>query len=65
MYDRARLAAEDDVIVVTIRSVMFTNIWSVEITRIDSYRANIFGFSYAQSIPHQNLGKLDQRLAVE
>src|ERR1700744_3104117 len=30
-----------------------------------SYRLNIFGFPNAKFFPHQNLGLLDQRLALE
>ncbi|KAF2422167.1 alpha/beta-hydrolase, partial [Tothia fuscella] len=47
-YDGARLAAEQDVVVVSM-----------------NYRLNILGFPGAPGLPDQNLGLLDQRLAVE
>lgn len=47
-YNGARLAAEEDVVVVSM-----------------NYRLNIFGFPGAPGLSDQNLGLLDQRLAVE
>lgn len=47
-YNGARLAAEEDVVVVSM-----------------NYRVNIFGFPGAPGLSDQNLGLLDQRLAIE
>ncbi|MCJ1448985.1 MAG: hypothetical protein MMC23_009504 [Stictis urceolatum] len=47
-YDGARLAQDEDVVVVSF-----------------NYRVNIFGFPQAPGLADQNLGLLDQRLAVE
>jgi cholinesterase len=47
-YNGARLADEQDVVVVSM-----------------NYRLNILGFPGAPGLPDQNLGLLDQRLAVE
>jgi cholinesterase len=48
LYIGSKLAATQDVVVVTI-----------------NYRMNVFGFPGAPTLPDQNLGILDQRLAVE
>ncbi|TID22676.1 hypothetical protein E2P81_ATG01804 [Venturia nashicola] len=47
-YNGARLAAQEDVVVVSM-----------------NYRLNIFGFPSAPGLLDQNLGLLDQRLAIE
>jgi cholinesterase len=62
--DGARYANDEDVVLV---SIQYVPMWFLggNKTDINSYRLNILGFPNAPGLADQNLGLLDQRLAVE
>jgi Carboxylesterase family len=67
LYNGARLANNEDVVVVTFKfAKIITQIFRLKFPLTSfSYRMSIFGFPNAPGLDAQNVGLLDQHLAVE
>lgn len=68
LFDPTNFVAENqDIIVVTWKSVPHTVASQIEpkLTKIGSYRLNLFGFPNSPALGAQNLGIRDQRVALE